>query len=53
MPANRLDPRPAAELLADAERYELWAERTRWNPQISEKFARLAAEARARAAAKA
>ena len=48
MDAQRFDPRTLQELLADAERYERWAGRTTFNPKISEKFARLAADARAR-----
>ena len=51
MSSNRLDPRTAAELLADAERYELWAVRTGLNEEVSVTFHRLAAEARVRAAA--
>ena len=43
------DPRTAGELLADAERYERWAERTRWNERISADFRRLAHEARSKA----
>jgi len=50
MPPNALDPRTAAELLADAERYQRWAERTQWNAEISGNFRRLAEEARQRAA---
>jgi hypothetical protein len=45
----RIDPRSVEELLADAERYERWAMRTRWNEAISENFHRLAEDARARA----
>lgn len=51
MPANRLPPRTAAEWLADAERYEAWAARIIWNEELSGKFRRLAADARANAAA--
>jgi hypothetical protein len=51
MPSNRLDPRPAADWLADAQRYEQWAARTDWNKEVSARFRRLAAEARARAEA--
>lgn len=45
----RLDPRSREEMLADAERYERWAERTRLSPEISVRFARLATSARMRA----
>jgi len=50
MSSNPLDTPPADELIADAERYERWAERTRWNERISTDFRRLADEARLRAA---
>jgi hypothetical protein len=49
MGSFRLDLHSAQDLLADAERYERWAERTKSTPEISERFSRLAAEARARA----
>jgi len=52
MNPNRLDPRKAEDFLADAERYERWADRTRWNAEVSMNFRRLAAEARARAVAR-
>ena len=51
MPSNCLSPRTAAEWLADAERYEAWAARTAWNEELSGKFRRLGADARAKAAA--
>jgi hypothetical protein len=50
MPSNCLQPRTAAEWLADAERYEAWAMRTAWNEELSSKFRRLGAEARTKAA---
>ena len=49
MNSARFDPRSVEELLADAERYERWAARTQWNPEISANFRGLAEEARARA----
>jgi hypothetical protein len=49
MDPNRLNLRSEADLIADAERYERWAARTRWNEEISANFRRLAEEARARA----
>jgi hypothetical protein len=49
MASHPLNSRSSAELLADAERYDRWAERTRWNEQISDNFHRLALEARLRA----
>lgn len=52
MSSNRLDPRTAEELLVDAERYERWAGRTRWNTEVSNSFRQLAEDARARAAAR-
>jgi hypothetical protein len=50
---NSLASRTAAEWLADAERYERWAERTRWNQEISANFRQLAEQARAKAAGRA
>lgn len=44
-----IDPRSFDELLADAERYERWAARMKWNEEVSANFRRLAEEARARA----
>jgi hypothetical protein len=52
MASNRIEPRIAEDWLADAARYEAWALRTRWNEELSGKFLRLAAEARAQAAAR-
>jgi len=43
--------RPVQELLEDAARYEQWALRTKSNPEISERFARLAKEVRDKAGA--
>ncbi len=49
MQPHRFDTRSTKELIADAERYERWAARTQWNPEISANFRRLADDARARA----
>lgn len=49
MEPPRFDNRSDDELLADAERYERWAARTRWNEEVSANFRRLAEEARAKA----
>jgi hypothetical protein len=45
----RIDPRSLEELLADAERYERWAARVKWNAEVSANFRRLAEETRAQA----
>jgi len=52
MSSNSLGRRPVSELLADAERYERWAELTRWNERLSAEFRRLAQAARLRASLK-
>jgi len=49
MSSNTLSCRPVSELLADAERYDRWAELTRWNERLSAEFRRLAQSARSRA----
>ena len=46
--SHHLDPRSSEELIEAAERYERWAARTDWNPEVSATFRRLAMEARAK-----
>lgn len=50
MMSNCFQPRTAEDWLADAERYEAWAARIVWNDELSGKFRRLGADARAKAA---